>query len=628
MRKILIVSLSFLFFLVLGCGEQFPKKFSFLPEKPQADQKIKIKYNPEGTHLEKAKEVEALAYQYYGAKMPVATEVELKKKGKGWVGSFMADDSTLLILINFIAGKESDNNEKAGYQIVIYDADGNYLPGGQGTVGYAYYTGAYPVGIKRDVNLAREYLEKEFEQHPEQKSNFKSIYWNVLLRSDKKNGKTNIKIELDKIAAKKYLSLDDEKTLANWYSRVDENQKAEQYKNEVVKAEPKGDFAQMDQFRRFRTVQGLNEKVKFFELYKNDFPDSRYISYMASTVLRGYTKAKQYDGAEAFLKKEISKPDANLYNTIAWDMVENETNLKTAVKLAGISVELARKELENPSSEKPSYLTEKEWKDRNKYPLSNALDTQGFALYKLGETEKAVPLLKEALEITEKNDNEVNKHFAEALVAADKNKKVYEFTKELLKEGKKFAGIGDIFKKAYVSVKGSEDGLEETLVKIQGDGINKLKAELEKEMLDKPAPDFSLEDLDGNTVSLTGLKGKIVILDFWATWCGPCIRAFPAMQKAMYKFKDNENVKFIFINTWERGEGVKEKVAKFIKEKNVSFHVLFDLKNEVVTAYGVEGIPTKFLVDKNGKIRFKSVGFSGDDEKLVEELSLMVEMVK
>ena len=628
MRKILIVSLSFLFILALGCGEQFPEKFSYLPEKPQANQEITIKYNPKGTDLEKAESVEALAYQFYGAEIPVVKEVALKKKGKGWIGSFTADDSTLLIFVNFKSAEDLDNNEEAGYKIILVDTAGNDLPGTFGALAFAVYFGTYPMNIKRDAKFALEMVQKEFTLFPQNKSKFNNLYWSVLPRVDKINGESIVKAELDSIASQNVISLSDKKILANWYGRVKEIEKAEKYKTEVIEAEPAGELAQSDRFTQFRSLKNPEEKIQSYTQFVKDFPDNNYSSYMATAILRDLTTAKRFDEAENFLNENVNKPNSNLYNTIAWDMVEKEINLQTAAKLAKQGVEVARQETEAPVFEKPSYLTEAEWRKNLKMPLGMILDTYATALMKMGELEKSIPLFEESVEILKKSDNQVNERYAEVLLKTEKNQQAYDFTEGLLKEGNKTPKIEEYFKKSWLAVKGSDEGLEEFLNKIKQQGGNKLKAALKKEMMDKPAPDFSLEDLDGNTVSLTDLKGKTVILDFWATWCGPCIRAFPAMQKAVDKFKDNENVKFIFINTWERGEGVKEKVAKFIKEKNVSFHVLFDLKNEVVTAYGVEGIPTKFLVDKNGKIRFKSVGFSGDDDKLVEELSLMVEMVE
>ncbi|MBC8185337.1 redoxin domain-containing protein [candidate division KSB1 bacterium] len=628
MRKVLGFSLLLSLFLILGCGEQFPEKFSYLPEKPQANQKITLKYNPAGTNLEGAKEIEALAYQFHGAEMPVVKEVALKKKGKGWIGTVTPDDSALLLIVNFKSEEGLDNNEEAGYKIILSDAEKNNLPGALGTVAYAVYYGTYPTKLKRDVNLAFEMLKKEFAAFPESKSKFNFLYWSLLPRMDKENGKSLVKADLDSIASQKEISLDDKKLLANWYARVDEPKKAEKYKIEVIEADPDGDLAQYDRYRNFRSLTNLKEKIKFYREFKNDFPESRSLNSMTLSILDDFAEAKRYDEAEEFLNKNVSNPSSNLLNTVAWEMVEKEINLKTAAELAKNGVELARKEIENPTSKKPSYITEKQWRKNLKMPLGNILDTYGFALYKLGQAEESLPHFAEAVEIFNKGNKDVNERYAEALFETGKTEKAYAFAEECLKEGKKTPKIEEVFKKSWLAVKGSDEGLEDFFTKLNAEGIQKLKDELAKKLLDKPAPDFTLEDLEGNTVSLSDLKGKTIILDFWATWCGPCIRSFPGMQKAVDKFKDDDSVKFLFINTWERGEGVKEKVAKFIKEKEVTFQVLMDSENKVVEAYGVEGIPTKFVVDKEGKIRFKSVGFGGDDDKLVDELSLMIEMVK
>ena len=147
---------------------------------------------------------------------------------------------------------------------------------------------------------------------------------------------------------------------------------------------------------------------------------------------------------------------------------------------------------------------------------------------------------------------------------------------------------------------------------------------------------FSLKNLEGNEVSLASLKGKVVVLDFWATWCGPCIASFPGMQKAVNKYKNNDKVAFLFVDTWESQETIdqrKKEVSDFIAKNKYNFNVLYDEKVKddpsnyvVVNDYKVSGIPTKFIIDKNGKIRFKSVGFGGGEDGLVDEISAMIEL--
>jgi len=86
---------------------------------------------------------------------------------------------------------------------------------------------------------------------------------------------------------------------------------------------------------------------------------------------------------------------------------------------------------------------------------------------------------------------------------------------------------------------------------------DRLREELQKEMKSEPAPEFSLEDLEGNQVSLSSLKGKTLVLDFWTTWCRPCIGAFPGMKRAAEKYADDPEVEFLFVNTWQNEEDKK-----------------------------------------------------------------------
>ena len=154
------------------------------------------------------------------------------------------------------------------------------------------------------------------------------------------------------------------------------------------------------------------------------------------------------------------------------------------------------------------------------------------------------------------------------------------------------------------------------------------KQEAGPNLIDVPAPDFALNDLDGNSISLADLAGKVVILDFWATWCGPCRASFPAMQEAVEKYKGDKNVVFLFVNTMEYGEDKEKKVADFISSNELPFQVLMDSDNKMSLDYKVSSIPTKMIIDGEGHIRHVSVGFGGSATRLVDELSRLIAAVR
>lgn len=158
----------------------------------------------------------------------------------------------------------------------------------------------------------------------------------------------------------------------------------------------------------------------------------------------------------------------------------------------------------------------------------------------------------------------------------------------------------------------------------------KLKERIMKEMISQAAPQFALKDISGNTVSLDDLKGKVVVVDFWATWCGPCKASFPAMQQALNLYKDDPDVKFVFVDSWEnkKADEMQKNADEFIKKNKYTFNVVLDTDDKVIGSYAVEGIPTKFVIDPSSNIRYKAIGYDGSADKLVDELSTVIDILK
>ena len=124
----------------------------------------------------------------------------------------------------------------------------------------------------------------------------------------------------------------------------------------------------------------------------------------------------------------------------------------------------------------------------------------------------------------------------------------------------------------------------------------------------KPAPDFELMNIEGEIVKLSDLRGMVVGINFWATWCSPCVYEMPMFQEMYEEY--SPDLEILAVNNQES----EEVVLPFIKEMNLAYEILYDMDAQVALNFQVIGFPTTYFVDREGVIRAVHVGVMNEDQ--------------
>lgn len=407
-----------------------------------------------------------------------------------------------------------------------------------------------------------------------------------------------------------------------YYQEMKYFQKAGKFLEAGAQKFPKGEFDY--RIRSIRTIfeRDIHRKDSLLSELMHRYPDRKLPMQSITELLAAYANDRNIEKVWycVDLAKKSDIEGVYLGALMQASLLDPKGAVKILERLYDSTKALNRKGVNAGSDKGAGFL----------HSISYAYAT---ALLRNRQPEKAYDILRPLYKDTSEND--FSELYVQTLIGTGRLKEAFPFMKDAIHTGRASDEVKLHFKDAYIAVHGSETGFEVYKTKLVDSLITGIRADVERRSFSEPAGGFTLKDVDGCTVSLSDYKGKVVILDFWATWCGPCKASFPAMQKAVNRYDKDTGVVFLFIHTLEKeGERAVKDAKEYVVQNNYSFRVLMDLKdpatkqNKLVKQYLISGIPTKIIIDPSGNMRFKVVGFNRNEGAALEELSEMIEYAR
>ncbi|MCV2486415.1 TlpA family protein disulfide reductase [Flavobacterium sp. SH_e] len=525
----------------------------------------------------------------------------LKKSGKRYEFTAKFPDSVRVILVTINDSKKiADSNNEKGYSVLLKTQ--NEIELGKSLIDEIYVrsNGGYFLRLKSDPkpeNLIVEY-DAIFAKYPKLRDDIVSLEYLYTKKSiNREQGTKDLVAFADKCVEK-----NTEEYLTTAYyiysSNNDTQDKATKLRKEISEKYPANRIDKMDFIRNFydqpdKTEASILESLNTFKTkYPND-TSKRSLNYFYSNLLTIYLN-------KGDLKKAIEiEPYINIpadsYNNFAWG--QSGGDLTMPVKDIDFATKVSKRSLDILEAKRKECYTP-DYNDK----FNMFADTYALLLYKQGKYEEAFKY-QSGVKALNGLDAGGKERYLAMLDKVKSKDEVKAYIEDEIGKGNTSPAFLAKLKEIYIEKKlpmAEYDAIQQKTELLAQENKNK---DLLEKFGTKNATDFTLKNLEGKETKLSDYKGKVVVLDFWATWCGPCKASFPKMQHLVTKYKDKD-VAFLFVNTWENGkeEEVLKKVTSYITEKKFDFNVVFDSKTEVVTNYKIQAIPTRIVIDKTGNI--------------------------
>lgn len=595
--------------IVLSAGELN------LPAFVQRGSKVTVQYIPTKEFTLQ----QAYVVTYCFTKSTVRPNAYENALNEGGQAIIHIPDDAVFIMCKVTDGKLTDDNRQQFWDAIVVDD-------GQKPVENAYfraaisYLGQLPENCKRVASptKADEILQKELALYP---NNILAKAGSMMLAHD---GKKLTKIEFDNRIRSLFASVNDWKNeeivRSAWrsFNAIGSKAKADSLATVFVKQNPKSELAEDYGLDNLQRINDQRQVLKEGMSYIINFPHSKEMPMLAQGLAPVAASLSVLDSLMIRYATEKYK-NPFVVSMFAFIQVDaDSTKILSALKY----LTKERDEFIKSGAEafRPRWVAPIEWKIQEESLMAQITATRGFIYERSNLKSKAIEDLEYVVTHYPESCHEVIYDKLVSLLYEEKSqwKKAFHWSSKAIELSRANDNIIKINKETFNSEISNFTTYDDYRKSTDKKASQSRRKSLESTMLRQPLPKAKLMRKDGTFIETASLAGKTLIIDFWATWCGPCRASFPAMQKLYDRYKSNQNVEFLIVNCWERADDKRKVVEEFIAKNNYTFPVYFDVNDDFAKALGVTGIPAKFFVSPQGLIQFKESGFQGE-AKFIED---------
>ncbi|MCJ8208405.1 TlpA family protein disulfide reductase [Mucilaginibacter sp. RS28] len=633
------------------------KHFTYEPLRAKPGETIQITYDPQGTPLAGKKNISGVVYSYNNYHWQAA-DLPMIPSGSVYKASYTLHKQCGLAAFKFKSDDTTDVGNE-GYAIMTTDpehagvnAQGAYAGWGLlRSQSRGYGIPDYYKNLSISDTAFYYWLNNEVKWHPQEASQVLAVpFVQSLYAYQKEKGIPRINRVIDYLY--KTGGEDNLMRIRQIYmGTLNRKSSADSLGDIILSKYPKGSLARLKAYRAFTSERKPEQMIVKATGFLEQFPQTTDAQFDIQNNL-SYTNVYQaiilisaMKGDYGPIEKYVHDlPISGLIN-IYYKLIQipyDRKDLPGSKLLPYAKMLVSRmEEVKNKVPAEYWYLSPSEWREQyEKFTVASVWPTHINLLLKTGNYNEALVYAARAEKSLNYKKASVNDDYAWLLNNAGQYQKMNEVLVKSIYLNQSSPEMLQLLKEDYVRNNKSEQGFDKYLNTLKNPELAAKSAEQIKAMKrNDDVPDWQMTGLDGKVVKFKELRGKTVVLDFWATWCVPCKASFPGMKLAVEHYKNDPDVVFYFVDTEERGDAYKQQVAQFIKDNNYPFHILFDNRKagskqndevyeRICKAYTISGIPMKLIIAPDGKLRFLSDGYKGSATALADEIIEMVEFAK